>query len=143
MPTRNVVTPISEMVAMKIGRRPCLSASEPNRAEPSGRTTMPTPKVARLINSAAVGLSGGKNSTLKYVASEAKVRKSYHSRKVPKQAARTTLRWVGVMSCMNSMWVSCQTKQQFNKSGARIHAELGINLLDLAIHRVWGCAQFV
>ena len=39
--------PISEMVAMKMGRRPNLSASEPNSAEPNGRTTMPTPNVAK------------------------------------------------------------------------------------------------
>ena len=73
-------------------RRPMRSPSEPNSAAPSGRTIIPIPKVPRLASSAATGSVAGKKRLPNQVASEAKVRKSYHSRKVPKQAETTTCR---------------------------------------------------
>jgi hypothetical protein len=48
---------------------------------------MPTPKVARLAKRAVLGSLEGKKREPKTTARVAKVRKSYHSRKVPKQAA--------------------------------------------------------
>jgi hypothetical protein len=63
---------------------------EPNRAAPIGRTTIPTPKVARLARRPVLGSLDGKNRGPKTTARVAKVRKSYHSKKVPKQAAMAT-----------------------------------------------------
>jgi hypothetical protein len=62
----------------------------PKMAAPIGLTTMPTPKVARLANKPVLGSLDGKNKGPKTTAKVAKVRKSYHSRKVPKQAATAT-----------------------------------------------------
>ena len=53
---------------------------------------MPTPKVARLASRAATGSVWGKKIWARWEARAAKVRKSYHSRKVPKQAAVATWR---------------------------------------------------
>jgi hypothetical protein len=55
-----------------------------------GLTTIPTPKVARLAKRAVLGSLVGKKRGPKTTAIVAKVRKSYHSRKVPKQAAIAT-----------------------------------------------------
>jgi hypothetical protein len=55
-----------------------------------GRTTIPTPKVARLANRAVLGSLEGKKRGANTTASVAKVRKSYHYKKVPKQAAMAT-----------------------------------------------------
>ncbi len=58
---------------------------------------MPTPKVAklarRLLEELPSALLKGKNRGPKRIAKAAKQRKSYHSKKVPKQAARATLRY--------------------------------------------------
>jgi hypothetical protein len=62
----------------------------PKIAAPIGRTTIPTPKVARLANKAVVGSLEGKKRGPKTTAKVAKVRKSYHSKKVPKHAATAT-----------------------------------------------------
>jgi hypothetical protein len=51
---------------------------------------MPTPKVTRLASRAVLGSLEGKKRGPKTTARVAKVRKSYHSRKVPKQAAIAT-----------------------------------------------------
>jgi hypothetical protein len=48
---------------------------------------MPTPNVAKLARRPEVGSLDGKNSGPKMTAKLAKVRKSYHSKKVPKQVA--------------------------------------------------------
>jgi hypothetical protein len=63
----------------------------PKMAAPIGLTTIPTPKVARLANRAVLGSSEGKKRGAKTTARVAKVRKSYHSKKVPKHAAMATL----------------------------------------------------
>ncbi|WP_353433450.1 hypothetical protein [Polynucleobacter sp. MWH-UH23A] len=55
-----------------------------------GLTTMPTPKVARLARRPALGSLDGKNNGPKMTAKLAKVRKSYHSKKVPKHVAIAT-----------------------------------------------------
>ena len=86
-PTQTVAKPINAMVIIKTGLRPIRSPMEPKTAAPIGRTTIPTPKVARLANSAVFGSLLGKNKGPKTTAKVAKVRKSYHSKKVPKQAA--------------------------------------------------------
>jgi hypothetical protein len=78
------------MVIIKIGRRPIRSPILPNIAAPTGLTTMPTPKVTRLASRAVLGSLEGKKRGPKTTARVAKVRKSYHSRKVPKQAAIAT-----------------------------------------------------
>ena len=62
----------------------------PNIAAPTGLTTMPTPKVARLASKPVLGSLEGKKSGPKTTAKVANARKSYHSRKVPKQAAIAT-----------------------------------------------------
>jgi hypothetical protein len=62
----------------------------PKIAAPIGLTTIPTPKVARLAKRAVPGSLEGKKRGPKTTAKVAKVRKSYHSRKVPKQAAMAT-----------------------------------------------------
>jgi hypothetical protein len=62
----------------------------PKMAAPIGRTTIPTPKVARLARRPVLGSLLGKKRGAKTTASVAKVRKSYHSKKVPKQAAVAT-----------------------------------------------------
>ena len=77
---------------MNTGFRPIRSPIEPNRAAPMGLTTIPTPKVARLAKRPALGSLEGKNKGPKTTAKVANVRKSYHSKKVPKQAAVATLR---------------------------------------------------
>jgi len=48
---------------------------------------MPAPKVAKLARSPVKGSELGKNKGANATARDAKVKKSYHSRKVPKQAA--------------------------------------------------------
>jgi hypothetical protein len=78
------------IVIIKTGRRPIRSPILPNIAAPMGLTTMPTPKVARLAKRAVLGSLEGKKRGPKTTARVAKVRKSYHSRKVPKQAAIAT-----------------------------------------------------
>jgi len=75
---------------MKTGRRPIRSPILPNIAAPMGLTTIPTPKVARLAKRAVLGSLEGKKRGPKTTARVANVRKSYHSRKVPKQAAIAT-----------------------------------------------------
>jgi hypothetical protein len=65
---------------------------EPKRADPRGLTTIPTPKVAKLAKRAVFGSEEGKKSGAKTTARVANVRKSYHSKKVPKQAAMATFR---------------------------------------------------
>jgi hypothetical protein len=62
----------------------------PKMAAPIGLTTIPTPNVARLAKRAVLGSLDGKKRGPKATARAAKVRKSYHSRKVPKQAAIAT-----------------------------------------------------
>jgi hypothetical protein len=66
------------------------SPKDPNKADPIGLTTIPIPKVARLARSPVLGSLEGKNKGPRTTARVAKVRKSYHSRKVPKQAAIAT-----------------------------------------------------
>jgi hypothetical protein len=78
------------MVIIKTGRRPIRSPILPKIAAPIGLTTIPTPKVARLANRAVFGSLEGKKRGAKTTARVANVRKSYHSRKVPKQAAMAT-----------------------------------------------------
>jgi hypothetical protein len=51
---------------------------------------MPTPKVARLAKRPVLGSLDGKKRGPKTTARVANVRKSYHSKKVPKQAAMAT-----------------------------------------------------
>ena len=75
---------------IKTGRRPIRSPMLPNMAAPMGLTTIPTPKVARLANKAVLGSLDGKKRGPKTTARVAKVRKSYHSKNVPKQAAMAT-----------------------------------------------------
>jgi hypothetical protein len=53
---------------------------------------MPTPNVAKLAKRAVLGSVEGKKRGAKTTASVANVRKSYHSKKVPKQAAIATFR---------------------------------------------------
>ena len=91
-PTPTVAIPMRVMVIMNTGLRPIRSPIEPKRAAPSGLTTIPTPKVARLANKPDVGSFEGKNSGPNTTAKVAKVRKSYHSKNVPKQAAMATFR---------------------------------------------------
>ena len=62
----------------------------PKKAAPMGLTIIPTPKVARLANRPVLGSLDGKKRGPKTTAKVAKVRKSYHSKKVPKQAAIAT-----------------------------------------------------
>jgi hypothetical protein len=69
------------------------SPIEPNIAAPMGLTTIPTPNVARLARRVVLGSLEGKNKGAKTTAKVANVKKSYHSKKVPKQAARATLRY--------------------------------------------------
>ena len=78
---------MSVIVIKKTGRRPIRSPREPKNAAPKGLTTIPAPKVARLAKRPVIGSELGKNSGAKATARVAKVRKSYHSKKVPKQAA--------------------------------------------------------
>ena len=80
------------IVTMNTGLRPMRSPREPKKAAPMGLTTIPTPKVAKLAKSPVLGSLDGKNKGLKATARVAKVRKSYHSKKVPKQAAKATFR---------------------------------------------------
>jgi hypothetical protein len=75
---------------MKTGLRPIRSPKDPNKADPIGLTTIPTPKVTRLAKRPVLGSFVGKNKGPRITARVAKVRKSYHSRKVPKQAAIAT-----------------------------------------------------
>ena len=89
-PTQKVAIPIRVMVIIKTGLRPMRSPILPKIAAPIGLTTIPTPKVARLANRAVLGSLEGKKRGAKTTASVAKVRKSYHSKKVPKQAAMAT-----------------------------------------------------
>jgi hypothetical protein len=86
-PTAKVAPPINVIVIRKTGRRPIRSPREPKNAAPRGLTTIPAPKVARLAKRPVMGSELGKKSGAKATARVAKVRKSYHSRKVPKQAA--------------------------------------------------------
>ena len=86
-PTAKVAPPINVMVIKKTGRRPIRSPREPKIAAPRGLTTIPAPKVARLAKSPVIGSVLGKKSGAKATARVAKVKKSYHSKKVPKQAA--------------------------------------------------------
>jgi hypothetical protein len=62
----------------------------PKTAAPIGLTTMPTPNVARLAKRPVLGSFDGKKRGPKTTAKVAKVKKSYHSKKVPKQAAIAT-----------------------------------------------------
>jgi hypothetical protein len=78
------------MVIIKTGRLPIRSPILPKIAAPIGLTTIPTPKVARLAKSAVLGSLEGKNRGANTTARVAKVKKSYHSRNVPKQAAMAT-----------------------------------------------------
>jgi len=78
------------MVIMKTGLLPMRSPMLPNMAAPIGLTTIPTPKVARLANKAVLGSLEGKKRGPNTTARVAKVKKSYHSRNVPKQAAMAT-----------------------------------------------------
>ena len=80
------------MVIIKTGLRPMRSPIEPNSAAPIGLTTIPTPKVARLANRPELGSSEGKKRGPNTTAKVAKVKKSYHSKKVPKQVAIATFR---------------------------------------------------
>jgi hypothetical protein len=75
------------MVIRKTGLLPMRSPREPKKAAPKGLTIIPAPKVARLAKSPVTGSELGKNKGAKATARVAKVRKSYHSRKVPKHAA--------------------------------------------------------
>ena len=84
--------PMRVMVIMNTGRRPIRSPMLPKIAAPIGLTTMPTPKVARLANKPVAGSLDGKKRGPKTTAKVANVRKSYHSKKVPKQAAIATFR---------------------------------------------------
>jgi len=61
-------------------------------AAPIGLTTIPAPNVAKLAKSPVLGSLDGKNKGAKTTARVAKVRKSYHSKNVPKQAAIATFR---------------------------------------------------
>jgi hypothetical protein len=78
------------MVIIKTGFLPIRSPRLPKMAAPMGLTTIPTPKVAKLARSAVLESLEGKNRGPKTTASVAKVRKSYHSKNVPKQAAIAT-----------------------------------------------------
>ena len=91
-PTPIVASPIREIVIIKTGLRPIRSPIEPNIAAPIGLTIIPIPNVARLANRLALGSAEGKKVEPKKVAKVANIRKSYHSRKVPKQAAIATCR---------------------------------------------------
>jgi hypothetical protein len=75
------------MVMRKTGLRPIRSPREPKKAAPKGRTIIPAPKVAKLARRPVMGSELGKNRGAKATARVAKVKKSYHSKKVPKQAA--------------------------------------------------------
>ena len=75
---------------MNTGLRPMRSPMLPKIAAPMGLTTMPTPKVAKLANKPVLGSLEGKKRGANTTARVANVRKSYHSRKVPKQAAIAT-----------------------------------------------------
>jgi hypothetical protein len=76
-----------EIVIRNTGLLPIRSPREPKKAAPKGRTIIPAPKVARLAKRPVTGSEVGKNRGAKATAKVAKVRKSYHSKKVPKQAA--------------------------------------------------------
>ena len=89
-PILTVAKPIIAMVIMNTGLRPIRSPIEPNKRDPIGLTTIPTPKVARLAKMPVLGSLEGKKSGTKTTAKVAKVRKSYHSKKVPKQVAIAT-----------------------------------------------------
>ena len=91
-PTPTVAIPMRVMVIMNTGLRPIRSPIEPKSAAPMGLTTIPAPKVARLANRPEVGSFDGKKSGPKTSAKVANVRKSYHSKKAPKQAAMATFR---------------------------------------------------
>jgi hypothetical protein len=80
------------IVIINTGFRPIRSPIEPNRAAPIGLTTIPTPKVAKLAKRAVLGSEEGKKRGAKTTARVAKVKKSYHSKKVPKHAAIATFR---------------------------------------------------
>jgi hypothetical protein len=80
------------MVIIKTGRLPIRSPTLPKIAAPIGLTTIPTPKVARLAKRAVLGSLEGKKRGANTTARVAKVKKSYHSRNVPKQAAIATFR---------------------------------------------------
>jgi hypothetical protein len=88
---------MSVIVIKKTGRLPIRSAKDPKTAAPMGRNTIPTPKVAKLasklLGDVASPLPNGKNKGPNWIAKAAKQRKSYHSKKVPKQAAKATLRY--------------------------------------------------
>jgi hypothetical protein len=86
-PTAKVAPPIKVIVIRKTGLLPIRSPSEPKNAAPRGRTTIPAPKVAKLARRPVIGSELGKNNGAKATARVAKVKKSYHSKKVPKQAA--------------------------------------------------------
>ena len=77
----------------KTGLRPIRSPIEPKIAAPIGRTTMPAPKVAKLANNPELGSVDGKNNGPNMTAKVAKVKKSYHSKNVPKQAESAIFRY--------------------------------------------------
>ena len=60
-----------------------MSPSRPKNKAPSGRTTSPAEKVARVARKAATGFPFGKNSVEIIVARLPKIKKSYHSIIVP------------------------------------------------------------
>jgi hypothetical protein len=98
--------PMRAIVIIKTGLRPMRSPREPKRAAPRGLTTIPTPKVAKLAKRPTFGSVAGKNNGASTTARVAKVRKSYHSKKVPKQAAIAIFRkWGGVLTPSISVMV--------------------------------------
>ena len=94
------------IVIIKTGRRPMRSPMLPKIAAPIGLTTMPTPKVARLANKPVLGSLEGKKRGPKTTARVAKVKKSYHSKKVPKQAAIATFLYECDEACVADALVS-------------------------------------
>ncbi len=56
-----VLPPMITKVSKKVYLRPTISPMRPKTKAPNGRTTKPAANVAKVLNSAAVGFSFGKN----------------------------------------------------------------------------------
>ena len=95
-----VEPPISTKVTMKVYFLPTISPSLPNTNAPKGRTIKPAAKVASVDKNAAVGFAFGKNCCARIDDKLPKMKKSYHSIKVPTDEAVITDQSFFFSSCM-------------------------------------------
>lgn len=86
--------------------RPIRSPNLPKNKAPNGLTTNPAANVASVDRKAAVGLSEGKNLVEMTIDRLPKIKKSYHSIKVPNEEApitfQITLVSLGCFFCVHN-----------------------------------------